>query len=323
MMAIESTSKVSLLETDRVEITTVIDNWTDSLLPDFNKIAKRALLVKDSQFSVGPLAEHGLCLLIKVFRNSESHTILFDGGWSKIGVPFNLKVLGINPNEIEGVILSHGHADHFGSFVEVIKNIRDRIPFIAHPDAFLTTRYREMPNGQKVHYPSLDEQPLLKAGAEIIKTKSPFLLASGLISTTGEVERSVDFEKGLPNVYFERDGKIETDMILDDLAVIINVKNKGLVVVSGCAHSGIINTVRHAQKIAGVQKVSAILGGFHLSGPAFEPIIEKTIDNLKQIDPEIIVPMHCTGWKAIRQIAAEIPKQFIFNTVGTQFNIMH
>jgi 7,8-dihydropterin-6-yl-methyl-4-(beta-D-ribofuranosyl)aminobenzene 5'-phosphate synthase len=123
----------------------------------------------------------------------------------------------------------------------------------------------------------------------------------------------------MPNACLERNGKIEYDPILDDQGIVIHVKGKGLVVVSGCAHAGIINTIYHARNISEVNNVYAVLGGFHLSGPLFEPIISRTIEELKKIDPQIIVPMHCTGWKAINELAKEMPQQFVLNSVGTRF----
>ena len=107
--------------------------------------------------------------------------------------------------------------------------------------------------------------------------------------------------------------------IPDDQAVVINIKGKGLVVVSGCAHAGIINTIKYAQKITGIEPVLGVLGGFHLTGPLFEPVIEPTIKAMKQINPEYIVPMHCTGWDAINRFFSAIPDSCILNTVGTTY----
>jgi 7,8-dihydropterin-6-yl-methyl-4-(beta-D-ribofuranosyl)aminobenzene 5'-phosphate synthase len=109
------------------------------------------------------------------------------------------------------------------------------------------------------------------------------------------------------------------DPIRDDQALVINVQGKGLVILSGCAHVGIINTVEYAQKITGIEKVHAVMGGFYLTGPAFAPIIRPTIDAMKQIDPDYVVPMHCTGWNAINRFAEEMPGKFILNTVGTKY----
>jgi 7,8-dihydropterin-6-yl-methyl-4-(beta-D-ribofuranosyl)aminobenzene 5'-phosphate synthase len=135
------------------------------------------------------------------------------------------------------------------------------------------------------------------------------------------VERVTSFEKGLPNATLERDGKVEKDPILDDQALVVNLKGEGLVIIAGCSHAGIVNTVFYAKKMTGVEKVHTILGGFHLSGPIFEPIIEETIKEFKKVDPELLVPMHCTGWKAIQRFSDEFPSTFELNSVGTTFNL--
>jgi len=308
----EFSDNLELREADRVEITTVIDNYTDVLLGS-TEVVKRAFTMPQA-----PLAEHGLSLLIKVFKDAEEHTILFDAGWSNIGVPFNIKLLGIDVNEIEAIVLSHGHMDHIGALMEILK-VKKSFPIVLHPDAFIAPRGIGVPGeAMLVKFPTLDEQSLIKAGADLVKTKSPYLLASGLVASMGEVKRVTDFEKGMPNACIERNGRVELDPILDDQGVIIHIKGKGLVVVSGCAHAGIINTIQHAQNISKVSQVYAVLGGFHLSGPVFEPIVARTIEEFKKLDIEIIVPMHCTGWNAINQVAKEMPTQFALNSVGTK-----
>lgn len=306
-----------LQEADGVEIITIVDNYTDILL-ESTKMVKRSPLAAGEQISPAPLAEHGLSLLIKVFRGSEEHTILFDAGWSELSVPFNLKLFGIDINEIEAIVLSHGHMDHIGALTYIV-NIKKSIPLVLHPDVFTAPRGLRLRDGRLVKFPTLDEQSVIKSGANLVKTKFPHLLAGGLVASTGEIKRITDFEKGMPNACLERNGKIEHDPILDDQGVVIHVKGKGLVVVSGCGHTGIINTIYHVRSITKIDKVYAILGGFHLSGPLFEPIIDRTIDELKKIDPEIIVPMHCTGWRAINKIAKEMPNPFVLNSVGTRF----
>jgi 7,8-dihydropterin-6-yl-methyl-4-(beta-D-ribofuranosyl)aminobenzene 5'-phosphate synthase len=142
-----------------------------------------------------------------------------------------------------------------------------------------------------------------------------------MILVTGEVERTTPFEKGLPNATLARAGKEEKDPIRDDQALVIHLREKGLVVVSGCAHAGIINTVVYAKKLTGIEKVHAVIGGFHLSGPVFEPILEKTVEAFGEMKPEMIVPMHCTGWKAIRRFAEAFPDSFVLNSVGSTFSL--
>ncbi|MBW2341759.1 MAG: MBL fold metallo-hydrolase [Deltaproteobacteria bacterium] len=309
---------IELQEADRVEITTIIDNYTDVLLESTNTVVRAPLAVGE-YIADAPLAEHGLSILIKVFKNQELHTILFDAGSSITGVLNNLKLFDIDVDEVEAIVLSHGHMDHFGALEEILRRRKRTCPLVLHPHVFATSRGVRLPNKRLIKFPTLNEKSVIEAGADLVKTRAPYLLASGLIASIGEVERVTGFEKGMPNLWVERDGQIELDQVLDDQGVIINVKRKGLVVVSGCAHAGIINTVRHAQNITKISEVYAILGGFHLTGPFFRPIIGTTIEELKKINPEILVPTHCTGWDATNEIAREMPSQFVLTSVGTKF----
>jgi 7,8-dihydropterin-6-yl-methyl-4-(beta-D-ribofuranosyl)aminobenzene 5'-phosphate synthase len=116
------------------------------------------------------------------------------------------------------------------------------------------------------------------------------------------------------------DGKLEKDpLIFDDQALVINLKDRGLVVVTACAHAGLINTIRYAQKITGVREVYALFGGMHLTGGLFERIIPRTTAELKSIDPKVIIPCHCSGWKAVHEISRSLPHAFIQNSVGTKY----
>jgi 7,8-dihydropterin-6-yl-methyl-4-(beta-D-ribofuranosyl)aminobenzene 5'-phosphate synthase len=167
----------------------------------------------------------------------------------------------------------------------------------------------------------LDEASLKAQGAIVLKNQATFTLASNLVLVTGEVERVTDFEKGFPSAEAKVSGEWVVDPFRDDQGVALHVKGKGLVVLSGCSHAGIINTVKHAQKVTGIEKVHAVLGGFHLNGPPFEPIIGRTIDEMKKIGPDIVAPMHCTGWKAMNQFAEEMPDQFMLTSVGSTYVI--
>lgn len=167
--------------------------------------------------------------------------------------------------------------------------------------------------------PSPDEKMLREDGVEIRKVREDSILASGRILVLGEIDRVTDFEKGMPGTEAQINGEWVKDPLPDDRGAAVQVKNKGLVVIGGCSHAGVINTVKHAQKVTGVPKVHAVLGGFHLTGPVMEPVIDPTIRAMKEIGPDYIVPTHCTGWKAINQFAREMPEEFILNTVGTTY----
>ena len=306
-----------LKEVDSIEVTTLIDNYVDVLLRNSPGVTRPPLAIGGPADTM--LAEHGLSLLIKVKRGTKSHCILFDCGYTKIGVPHNIQILEIDPQQIEAIVISHGHMDHTGALYPIVESLGKSIPLIVHPDAFLSPRFLGLDDGSKLEFPqAIKKEDMKSTGLEIVENSSPSLLADSMIAVTGEVERVTAFEKGLPNASVERDGKIEHDMILDDQALVIKLKEKGLVIISGCSHAGIINTVFYAKKITGSDKIHAVLGGFHLSGPFFEPIIEKTITEFKKIKPEIIISMHCTGWKAMKRFSEEFPSSFILNSVGTK-----
>jgi 7,8-dihydropterin-6-yl-methyl-4-(beta-D-ribofuranosyl)aminobenzene 5'-phosphate synthase len=312
----------SLKTVDRVEITTLIDNYVDVLLPSTDIITRPPLSIDGKVKADTFLAEHGLSLLVSVWQGEEKHTILFDTGYSKVGVLHNLAQLGLNIEDIEVIVLSHGHMDHTGSLNAILDKIPGTIPLVLHPGAFVYPRYTRQPNGSKNIWPqTLTRDALAQKNVEIVESKTPTLIADGMIMVTGEVERTTSFEKGMPNALVEENGDIVQDPIMDDQAIVMKLNGKGLVVISGCAHSGIINTLAFAQKTIGEQSIHAVLGGFHLSGPFFEKIHDETIQGIKKMDPDVIMPMHCTGLKAINRFQKEFPSSFVLNSVGSKMTL--
>jgi len=311
-----------LKEVDRVEILTLMDNYVDVLLGSTDVVTRPPLAKGPEIPTNNLLAEHGLSMLVMAYQGKEKHTVLFDTGHTSVGVPHNVEFLEVDLDEVEALVLSHAHMDHTGSLFPVLDRIDKSIPLVVHPEAFVWPRYLGLDDGRKLRFPrTLVKADLEHRKVELVASKTPTLLAHDLVAVTGEVERVTEFEKGLPNALLERNGKLEKDPIADDQSLVLNLKGKGLVVISGCAHAGIINTIFHAQKITGIKEIYAVIGGFHLSGPFFEPIIEETIGELKQMEPAVLVPMHCTGWKAIERFSQEFPSSFILNSVGSRFTL--
>jgi len=315
-------ARFSLKPVDRVEILTLMDNYVDVLLQN-TEMVKRPPLAKGLEIPTSALvAEHGLSQLVRVYSGGTPHCLLFDTGYSTYGVPHNIDLLGVDLGSIEAVVMSHGHMDHTGSLYPILERLGRPVPVVAHPEAFHGPRFFGLNDGRKLRFPvTLKREDLARLGGEVIESRQPVLLADGTVLVTGEVERATPFEKGLPNATLERNGKEEKDPIRDDQALAIHLKGKGLVIVSGCAHAGIINTILHAGKVTGVREIYAVIGGFHLSGPLFEPIIEKTVEALSEMHLKMIVPMHCTGWKAIQRFAEAFPDSFVLNSVGTTFSL--
>lgn len=310
---------VALMEVDRVEILTLIDNYIDLLLPS-TEIVTRPPLAKEGEILADTLlAEHGLSLLITVYQGEAKHTILLDTGYTKVGVLHNMERLGINAGNIEAIVISHGHMDHTGSLYAILDKLPGRIPLVLHPGAFVHPRYTRSPDGAMRLWPqTLVQDDLEQHNAEIVVSKTPTLIAEDMIMATGEVERTTAFEKGMPNAFLEKNGEFVPDPISEDQALIINLAGKGLVVISGCAHAGIVNTVEYAKELTGQDKIHAVLGGFHLTGPFFEKIHDETVEALKKMEPEVVMPMHCTGWKAIQKFQKEFASNFVLSSVGSK-----
>ena len=305
-------TELLLKPADRVEVTVLVDNYTEMFVPPSTPVDRRL------PFDAGRhlLAEHGLSCLVRVFAGKE-HAVLLDTGLSPECMAWNARQLGISLSSVEAVILSHGHFDHTGGLTGLFSGAGRQVPLVAHPDAFLKRRMHGK-NGI-TDIPTPDAVSLKKAGADILLRSGPSTLAAGHLLVTGEVERKTSFEKGMPGMEMSVGGHWVPDPIHDDQALVISVKDKGLVVLSGCAHAGIINTVEYAKKITGIDHVHAVLGGFHLTGPDFAQVIDPTVAGMKRINPDYVVPMHCTGWDAINRFFAAMPGRCILNTVGTTY----
>lgn len=329
-----------LQEIDKVTITVLMDNSTDLLLTNSEHAIRTPLILNEKINIPPPIAEHGFSALVNVVKydnnknaDDNNHSFLFDTGVSENGVIYNAKIFGIDFDNIKGIIMSHGHFDHFTGLVNIIKMIRNRIPdtyvsLYTHPDAFLK-RWIVLPNGRKAKMPTLDVKQLQEMKVRIHMNTGVRLLPSDEIPwllITGEIPREKPFEKGFPIQYVENSGNNELDLtpdplVKDDQALVINIKNKGLLILTACGHSGIINTINYAKKITGINKIHAVLGGFHLpAGGIYDEAIEPTLKELKKTNPDYIIPCHCTGWKATNRIIETFPEKFIQTGVGTAFN---
>jgi 7,8-dihydropterin-6-yl-methyl-4-(beta-D-ribofuranosyl)aminobenzene 5'-phosphate synthase len=268
-----------------------------------------------------PLAEHGFSMLIRVFSEGKSNSILFDTGGSPEVIVENAKRMGISLSEVEGIVLSHGHYDHFGGLLSTVKAVNKvDLPVIVHEDMF-GTRGTARSNGTIRKYPEFPTEAQLSP-ARIVRTKKSSLIANDMICVTGEIPRKTSFETGYTPHRIFLDGSWKSDpLILDERAIAINIRGKGLVVLSGCAHAGIINTISYAQQITGTEKVHAVMGGFHLAGKEFENRIQPTIEELRRINPKLIASSHCTGWRAMCAIAKTFPKAFVWNSVGNLYRL--
>lgn len=257
----------------------------------------------------GYLGEWGLSMLIE----ADGKKILMDTGMGTATI-HNAAVMNINFTEIDTIVLSHGHSDHTGGLRDILKRTGPK-EIIAHPD-IKTAKYSRIGENRYLYIgiPFSDEE-LESCGARFNYSNKPVAITDR-ITTTGEINMLSEYEKIDENLFMKADGKYTPDDLQDDLSLVINAEY-GLVVVCGCAHSGIINIIRHAQKITGNQKIFAVVGGIHLFRAGKEQL-EKTISALKQMDVQRLCVSHCTGFAASARLAQEFGNKFTLNNAGTR-----
>jgi 7,8-dihydropterin-6-yl-methyl-4-(beta-D-ribofuranosyl)aminobenzene 5'-phosphate synthase len=312
--------RVHLLPVDAVDVTILVDNYSDALLPS-TETAQRPALVWDWIERESLRAEHGYSALLTVEREGRRQSILYDAGLGRETVLHNMDVLEVRPGDLRAIVLSHGHADHHGGLEGIIRRVGPPgIPLLLHPDVW-KDRKVVMPTGTEFHLPPPSHNDLDREGVTIVEERGPSLLLDGAVLVTGQVERTTDFEKGFPMQWARTDSGWEPDIwVWDDQAVVCHLRDKGLLVLSSCSHFGLINVLRHARAISGVNTIYAFVGGMHLTGAAMEPLIGRTLDELAAIGPDVVVPGHCTGWKATHESARRMPGAYIQSSVGTRLH---
>ena len=313
-----------MIAADWVQVTTLVDNHVNALLPtseDVQRATAEALGLNDPGNPL--IAEFGWSTLVKVGKGGRTHTILYDAGVGRHALVHNARSLRVDLKGVEAVVLSHGHPDHTGSVQEALVEIgRDGLPVIMHPWAVLE-RMTVRPDGTKNVFPRfLDEAALRARGASLQMARGPTPLAAGTALVTGEIPRVTAFEKGLPpnTQYLRQDGEFKHEpLVLDDQALVVNLQGRGLVVLTGCGHAGVVNTMNYARQVSGVDQIHAIVGGFHLEGAYFDPIIDPTVEAIRVASPRFVVPSHCTGMRASFKLHNAMPSSYVENSVGTTF----
>ncbi|MCW4037449.1 MAG: MBL fold metallo-hydrolase [Candidatus Bathyarchaeota archaeon] len=256
------------------------------------------LLADDSKNPLQPelQAKHGLSIYIEAKVRREKIIVLMDTGPSPEIILHNADAMDVDLKKVQVILLSHGHYDHTGGVIGALTRVREPIPVLAHPKTF-DPKFAYRPHIRHIGSP-VSRSEIQAAGGIVLTATNPVNIGPGVMSS-GEIERSMAFEdiKGFWRVNEER---FVRDLMSDDQALIINLGGQGLVIVAGCAHAGIINTIKHAQQVTGVSRVHAVLGGFNLRNASTDRVAA-TIQELRKIDPSIMGPCHCTGSKAIRR----------------------
>jgi 7,8-dihydropterin-6-yl-methyl-4-(beta-D-ribofuranosyl)aminobenzene 5'-phosphate synthase len=326
---------------DQLKVRVVLDTTHDLFVSGdphpMVGIERTRQLINPKHLTLG--GEWGLSLHLESLRGGETRRYLLDFGFTPEVLTRNIELLEVDPAKLDGLILSHGHLDHYGGLVGFLATYRERmrpeLALFAGGETNFCYSYVKLPGkDQPVLFGVLDRRDLAKAKVETVLCETPLVVGDAF--TSGHIERA-GFERVLPNTLTEagvhdgagcqaehfteaeRQGRIVADQHWDEHATCYVVKNRGLVVITSCGHAGFLNTIRTAMRISGVDKLHAVLGGVHLA-PAPKDYIAQAVAGLKTLDPDVVIPMHCSGAPFIEAMRQQMPEKLVLSSVGSRFS---
>jgi 7,8-dihydropterin-6-yl-methyl-4-(beta-D-ribofuranosyl)aminobenzene 5'-phosphate synthase len=337
---IASAAPIQAPTVDRLAIRVLVDSSYDLFFrPSEVAGVKIAPPPRAADFRKTLHNEWGLSLWLETERGAEKRTVMLDFGYTPATLLNNMELAGVDPSKIDALIVSHGHYDHFGGLHGFLDKYRNVLPadvklYAGGEDNFCH-RVQGNPTQGFADFGKLDRGELTAKKVATVLAENPTVVV-GHAFTTGKIARNNPVERVLPNTSVdytkegascdyghyttaEQQGKIVPDLHVHEHATCFNVKDKGLVVISSCGHVGIVNSVRQAQQVSGIQKVHAIVGGFHL-GPAPKDYLTQVVAEVKKLEPDVLIPMHCSGLNFVAEARAQMPDKVLVSTTGSRIS---
>ncbi len=328
-------------EVDRVAVRVVVDNYQITVAPSLKagsvEVQRFGWPLSDQPPDKAIISEFGLSLHAESQRGSEVRNLLVDFGFTSEALLNNAELLDVDPATLDALVLSHGHYDHFGGLVGFLQRnkgkLKSKLPlYVGGEECFCSRQWTAPP--LKGNFGALDRKALEGADVTVTFAEVPALVADQAF-TTGQISLGT-FEKVLspsamkigvqtgigcyPEQFSdaERQQGVVPDQFRHELATSFNLKGRGLIVLTSCSHRGVVNTIKRAQAISGISKVHAVIGGFHLA-PYPEEYVRQSVAALKEIDPDYVIPLHCTGELFYEIFKTEMPNKLLRSFTGTRF----
>ena len=334
-----STGSLSVPVIDRLTLKVLTDSSYDTprTTPSQWVKVKRAGLAAPGDYRKTLHNEWGLALALESQAGNQARNYMLDFGYTVEALDNNMAIMGVDAAKVQTLILSHGHFDHFGGLVPFLRQNRSKLPpdltlYAGGEDNFCR-RFNSGAPGQFAEFGVLDRRELAALKVRVVLCQAPTVIADQAF-TTGVIERT-SFERVLPNTMVEYAmndglgcsipaaeakalGKPVPDEHLNEHATCFHLKDRGLIVISSCGHAGIVNSTRQAMKVSGINKVHAIVGGFHLF-PADDAYLKQTVAELGKLNPDVLIPMHCSGPGLLASLRTMMPDRLVPSTTGTEF----
>ena len=325
---------------DNLTVKVLIDSTYDTSRPGTSKWVKikRTPIASATDYRRTLHNEWGLSVSLESRVGSETRNLMLDFGYTLPALLNNMEIIGVDATKVQGLILSHGHFDHYGPLIGFLQKYRDKLPadltlYVGGEDNFCARKAARGAPGQFSDAGVLDRRELEALRVKVVSCEQPTVIL-GHAFTTGPIARR-SFERVLPTALIEygvkngvgcnmpalnakTEGKPVADEHYNEHATCFNVKDRGLVVITSCGHAGVVNSVRQAIEVSGVSKVHAIMGGMHLF-PADDEYLRRSVAELKTLNPDVVIPMHCSGPGFVTAMREQMPDRLITSTTGTEY----